>query len=135
MKFRITIKDPDGIYEGIQQAAIRTVTREAPHASVDSKAAIAQNAARLAHEDRRKLSAAEAEVERLRAIIEAEIKDCPTDADFALGGRFDYDYDCGNSDDVAKKYEAEGLLHFAKRMRAALTPAPAAAAADKDGAK
>lgn len=44
MKFRITIKDPDGIYEGITSAAILTVTLEAPHASVDSKAAIAQHA-------------------------------------------------------------------------------------------
>lgn len=44
MKFRITIKDPDGISEGIQTAAIQTVKLEAPHASVGSKAAIAQHA-------------------------------------------------------------------------------------------
>lgn len=44
MKFLIMLKDPDGIYEGIQQAAIQTVRYEAPHASAESKAAIAQHA-------------------------------------------------------------------------------------------
>lgn len=42
MKFRITIKDPDGISEGIQTAAISKAKSDAPNATAYVKAAIAQ---------------------------------------------------------------------------------------------
>lgn len=69
--------------------------------------------------------ALKAEVERLRAALEREIEGAPTDADFEVGGRYDYDGDCGNSDDVAKLYAAKGDYERAKRIRAALAPAAA----------
>lgn len=63
-------------------------------------------------------------IETIQAALEKIREGAPTWEDFSVGGKYDYDNDCGNSGDIADKAAAEEHLthsEHAKRAQAALS--------------
>lgn len=54
---------------------------------------------------------------RLVEALKADLKYAPVAADFESGGRYNYDMDCGNTDDAAKLYEARNEFARAEILR------------------
>lgn len=65
----------------------------------------------------------EAVNKELLQALDGIAKDAPIAADFAIGGKFDYDEDCGNSGDVRNLGQAEEHFRLAEIARPVIAKA------------